>query len=315
MLPQPITSQLQNVRRILVAGAGGGFDVVCGLPLFFALEKMGYEVHLANLSFSRLSEATGVNRHGDVLFEVTEQSQGAGYFPERHLCRWFASRLKKRVPVWCFQATGVQPYAASYAYLVERLQIDAVLLIDGGVDSLLRGDEHSLGTPLWDALSVAAVNELKTQSFLASVGFGAERWDKIPHSQALARIAELTVSHALLGVSALLPQTTEAQLFMQAASYIFEQQPEIRPSTIVCSILAALRGEFGERPVNSFTQTTPIWVSPLMNLYWFFDLSEVARSNLYLHRLTGTQTLAEAAERLREFTDTQTPKQWESIPI
>jgi hypothetical protein len=194
--------------------------------------------------------------------------------------------------------------------------VDTVLVVDGGVDSLLRGDEYSLGTPLWDALTIAAVNHLNVpQKFLASVAFGVERWDKISHAQVLARIADLTRKDALLGVTTLLGTSDEGAQFMEAAQYIFSHQRGIRPSTVVSSLLSALCGEFGERTVNAYTEATPLWVSPLMCLYWFFDLPEVARQKLYLSCLFGTETLSEAAERLREFTEIQGQKEWESIPI
>ena len=48
----PILNQLKDSQNILIAGAGGGFDVFCGLPIYFTLKEMGKTVHLANLSFS-----------------------------------------------------------------------------------------------------------------------------------------------------------------------------------------------------------------------------------------------------------------------
>ncbi len=33
----PFFKALASSRRILIAGMGGGFDVFCGLPLYFAL--------------------------------------------------------------------------------------------------------------------------------------------------------------------------------------------------------------------------------------------------------------------------------------
>ncbi len=41
MLPQPIESQMRAARRVLIAGAGGGFDFLCGLPLMLSLEAQG----------------------------------------------------------------------------------------------------------------------------------------------------------------------------------------------------------------------------------------------------------------------------------
>jgi hypothetical protein len=316
MLYQPIQSAFEKAQRVLIAGAGGGFDFLCGLPLFFALEARGCHVQMANLSFTPLQAVQGATWHSESLLEVDAGSHGPDYFPERWLSSWFNERLGRKVPLWCFGATGVVPYSQNYAYLVERERIDTVLVIDGGVDSLLRGDEHSLGTPLWDALTVAAVNNLNVpRKLLATVAFGAERWDKISHAQALERIADLTRDDALLGVTTLLSATAEGAHFVDAANYIFDHQRNVRQSVVVSSLLSALRGEFGERAVNAYTEMTPLWVSPLMCLFWFFDLEVVARHKLFLEHLMQTQTLGEAADRLHEFTQSQPPKHWETIPI
>jgi hypothetical protein len=37
----PILDQLSNSQNIPIAGAGGGFDIFSGLPLFFALRDLG----------------------------------------------------------------------------------------------------------------------------------------------------------------------------------------------------------------------------------------------------------------------------------
>lgn len=48
----PFFTELDHARIILLAGAGGGFDIFSGLPLYFGLRDAGKQVHLANLSFS-----------------------------------------------------------------------------------------------------------------------------------------------------------------------------------------------------------------------------------------------------------------------
>jgi len=47
----PLFETLEPATRVLIAGAGGGFDVYAGLPLAIALRDAGVEVYLANLSF------------------------------------------------------------------------------------------------------------------------------------------------------------------------------------------------------------------------------------------------------------------------
>lgn len=50
----PLFAALAPARSVLIAGAGGGFDVYAGLPLALALWHSGVQVHLASLSFSEL---------------------------------------------------------------------------------------------------------------------------------------------------------------------------------------------------------------------------------------------------------------------
>ena len=44
----PLFAHLGDAHRILVAGAGGGCDVYCGIPLYLALRERGLD-HLGQL--------------------------------------------------------------------------------------------------------------------------------------------------------------------------------------------------------------------------------------------------------------------------
>ena len=41
-------AELEQAQTILIAGAGGGFDVFSGLPLYFGLRAAGKRVHLGD---------------------------------------------------------------------------------------------------------------------------------------------------------------------------------------------------------------------------------------------------------------------------
>lgn len=254
MLPTLIQSRLTASSRVLVAGMGGGYDVVCGLPLFLALEEKGCAVHLASFSSTPLNDVSDAVRHTETLWEVTARSARPSYFPEGWLARWFQEKRSQDVSLWCFGASGVGPYHQSYTYLVEHLGIDTVILVDGGVDSLLRGDEYSLASPLEDALSLATVSRLDVpQKLLVTTAFSAERLDNISHAQVLARIADLTRADAFYGVSALLPQSDAGRAFADAGEYILAHQAGMHQSVVLASMLFALRGEFGEQVVSAST--------------------------------------------------------------
>src|SRR5260370_36629343 len=120
MLRQPFSAALDGARRVLIAGAGGGFDVFCGLPLYFALRDAGRQVFLANLSFSPLHRVGGC-RLAPALVAVTADTLGPGftsYFPEGYLTRWFRGQGEE-VPVYRFEKTGVEPLTEAYRTLLD----------------------------------------------------------------------------------------------------------------------------------------------------------------------------------------------------
>lgn len=78
-------TRLRDARRVLVAGAGGGFDVYAGLPLALALASAGKEVHLANLSFADLHGLDlDVWPAPDVAAVRPETAARGDYFPDAH---------------------------------------------------------------------------------------------------------------------------------------------------------------------------------------------------------------------------------------
>jgi hypothetical protein len=160
----PDLAPFSSSKNILIAGMGGGFDLFCGLPLYFALKQRGISVHLASYSFTMLEYLKGGERLSPTLLGVTADiSTRLPYAPELHLSSWFREERQEEVPIWCFSKIGAQPLISDYRLLVETLRIEGILLVDGGVDSLMRGDEAELGTPIEDSLSLLAVSRLPAE--------------------------------------------------------------------------------------------------------------------------------------------------------
>jgi hypothetical protein len=164
MLKLPFFAELEKTNNILIAGAGGGFDIFCGLPMYFALKNAGKQVLLANLSFSQIYASTG-NHLLYSLVEVDANTKSLlPYFPEIHLARWLAIR-DEPTPIYCIARSGTVPVRDAYKAMVEQHNIDTIILVDGGTDSLMRGDEAGLGTPEEDIASIAAVDQLDVPIF------------------------------------------------------------------------------------------------------------------------------------------------------
>jgi len=281
---------LESADRILVAGAGGGFDVYAGLPIYERLRALGKKVHLANLSFTYLGGTTARQRT-PALYEVDATTKdGDAYFPERALARFLASRGEPST-VYAFDKTGVAPIREAYELLVRMLEIDAVVLIDGGTDILLRGDEAELGTPAEDMTSLAAVAALEVRTKLVMcVGFGIDAYHGVCHAHWLENVAALTRDGAFLGAMALRREMAEMKVYLEAVAHADEATPT-RPSIVNGSIASAALGEFGNVHRSDRTRNTELFINPLMTLLWAFDLEGVARRNLYLHALTHTQSV------------------------
>lgn len=311
----PIWSELGSANTVLIAGAGGGFDVFTGLPLYFALKAAGKQVFLANLSFSAIY-GTPFRRMGEALVEVTaDRDAHLRYFPELHLARWFQSR-DEPTPIYCFDRTGVRPLIAAYQRLCAELKPDAVVLVDGGTDSLMRGDEVGLGTPEEDIASIAAVDCIDVPvKLLVCLGFGIDSFHGVCHSDFLESVAALTQSGGFLGCWSLLPGMPEAVLYREACEYVFQTMFN-HPSIVNASILSAIEGQFGDYHATYRTSGSELFINPLMALYWAFRVDEVAQRNLYIDRIRTTETYWDLQSEIGQFREELTEtKPWRPLPM
>jgi hypothetical protein len=273
---------------------GGGYDVFCGLPIYFELRQRGYNVHLANYSFSDIRPLKAGIRLTETLVGVTAAIEGRFmYFPELYLAQWFREKLGEDVTIWSFEKTGVRPLIENYHALIRHLNIDTIILIDGGVDSLLRGDEVEVGTILEDTISLVAVNELQAVpvKILCCLGLGAEQ--DIAYRQIFENIAALTEMNAFLGSCSLVRQMEVYQQY-ESALLTVQEKPNQEDSVINSSVISAARGNYGDHHLSHKTRGSRLWISPLMPLYWFFEVGAVARRNLLYSQLRYTDTPNEA---------------------
>ncbi|MFF3504436.1 DUF1152 domain-containing protein [Streptomyces sp. NPDC003247] len=298
----PLFTRLADAERILVAGAGGGFDIYSGLPLALSLLHQGKEVHLANLSFSALAGLPLDDWAAPDLAVVTADSAPhQSYFPERTLAQWLR-RHGYPATVYAFPQTGVRPLRAAYRALVELHGIDAVVLVDGGTDILLRGDEAGLGTPEEDMTSVAALAALDDIPIrlVVSVGFGVDAYHGVNHVHVLENIAALERDGAYLGAFSIQRTTDEGALYLDAVAHGQAHTPD-RPSIVNGSIAAAVRGSFGDVRFTERTRGSELFINPLMSLYFAFDLPGLAARCLYLDRIEDTHLMRQVHARIAEF--------------
>jgi hypothetical protein len=314
MWEPPLFTRLAGAHRVLIAGAGGGFDIFAGLPLALGLRARGREVFLANLSFTALS-CTDARQLTRSLFEVDARTTGEDrYFPERTLARWLHAQGLPDI-VYAFDKVGVRPLRAGYEALVRMVRPDAIVLVDGGTDLLMRGDEAGLGTPEEDMTSLAAIAGLTgiPVRIAACIGFGIDAYHGVCHAHFLENVAALAREGAYLGAFSVPADAPEARAFLDAIAAAQAATPG-RPSIVNGQIAAAIRGEFGDVQFTPRTAGSELFVNPLMALYFAFELEAVARRSLYLAELEDTETIFQVSARIEVFRHTVAIRPRRAIP-
>ncbi|MEV0670097.1 DUF1152 domain-containing protein [Mycobacterium sp. NPDC050441] len=300
----PVLHRLRDCERILIAGAGGGHDLISGLPIAFALHERGKTVFLANLTFTPVTR-TKAQQVAPGLFETRADTIGPlAYFPEKHLAVWLRDH-GYRDRVFLIRKGGPADVQAAYAWLARELHLDAVVLIDGGTDLLMTGDEAGLGTPVEDITSLLAAHALDVPVKLAAcVGFGVDTYHGVCHADFLENVAALTKLGAYHGVFALIPGTASVDAWLHAAAWVQQHTPD-RESIVCASITDAARGEFGDH--HSLTRTRDkdieLFINPLMSMVWGFDLDAVADRVLYRREIAHATTPFEVAAAIEAFRD------------
>jgi hypothetical protein len=190
-----------------------------------------------------------------------------------------------------------------------------VVLVDGGTDILMRGDEAGLGTPTEDLSSVAAVHALDVSTkLIVCIGFGVDRYHGVCHAHFLENVAALAKGGASLGVTALLAQMPEAAAYLELVEFA-TQTARASASIVNLSIASAIEGRFGNVQRTPRTSNSELFINPLMALAWGFELGAVARRCLYLDLIQETETAFELAARIEAFREQVEVRPWKDLPV
>ena len=288
----PFWSRIKNSKRILLSGCGGGFDIYQGIPLYFTLKQMGYEVFFANYTFCYdieneekfefLYDKNDKEKNDPLVIVVSadkvsqDSIKSSNYFPEYYLSLYFKEKQKQNVPIYTFPHFGYKLLCQAYELLVDKLNIDTVITIDGGTDSLMKGNECGVGTVEEDYNSIFAVEAIKnknvTQKMLICLGLGVDRYHGVSDVSTLRAIAELTQTSSYLGCIQCLPYQQPCIYYREASEFAYKfMQHSI--SIVGSSILTSIEGKFGDEhwKGNYRTNGSKLFINPLMSIYWIFD--------------------------------------------
>jgi hypothetical protein len=227
--------------------------------------------------------------------------------------KWLAEWLHangRTAPIYAFAKSGARPLSAAYSWIGDHHQIGLIVLIDGGTDCIIFGDEPGLGTVVEDAVSIVAVDKaLGERAVLAAIGFGVDDYHGVSHHSFLENVASLTNDDGFLGAFSLQRDTAEASAFLDLVDYANQRQPA-HPS-----IASALRGEFGNYHATNRTSGTDLFINPLMSQYWTFTVSGITRRMIYAGALAETERMEDASQAINLSRETAELRPRRPIPL
>jgi len=291
------------VKTVMVCGCGGGFDFVHGQTLYPELKRLGKKVVLASYTFGgtdRFQDAKpywSYSRCGGqptcVLIngstKLTKEAEGR-YAPDLFVCQFLDMKFPDEAPhsMYTMYARDFSLKALNelYSKICKEHGVDAVVIVDGGTDSIMAADEAGLGDPIEDAVSVGAVSELKNLRWklLITMGFGCDRFNHVSDASSLRAVAELTRMGGFRGCISLEPTTPCFQYYRELLDYINKHQSF--HSVIASSIVAAGEGWFGcnSVPPSLSSRMGPgeLYLWPLMAQLWAFDIDTVVKRSFLI---------------------------------
>ena len=281
-------------RKVLVVGIGGGGDVAAAYCVARWVEKVGGEPFLGSIIWERLvrdplpgpispEELKGTEKLGEDLWladgdEVATRA-GKEVVPQ-------ATELAKATSRKVFLFDLIKGEIGVRRGLEEAIKLtgaDLVIAVDAGGDVLAEPEDEEVWSPLADAICLAAVKELKVESWLAIYGPGCD--GELPPEKVLARIASVWKRGGNKGGFVLSGDDAEACLKVINSMHTEASK---------MGVLAAL-GNYGEHKIRRGSRK--LFLSPITATTFFLDAQKVYSA--LAEAVKGTKSLEEANERLK----------------
>src|SRR3954452_5750564 len=269
--------ELVTAKRPLIIGIGGGGDVVGAL----AVAEHCRLFHGANPIVGGVTwERTPIDpepgpRRSDEIVNALEVAPGILAATGDTVIKgsgipFGESRLAELLGV---QTVLVDPHigprgiADGLEAATQSMGVDLIVFLDVGGDALAHGDEAGLGSPLCDAVLLAAADLLAEREVpVLGALFGTGCDGELTPTEVLERLAEVGVAGGLAGAVGLTPEVVQ----------LLEQAVEQVPTEAGAQAVRAFRGVSGEVPIREARRT--VQLSPLAAVTFFFLIPAAVRS-------------------------------------
>lgn len=290
---------LRASKRALVIGVGGGGDVVGALVTARFLEFCGLEFVLGGLSWERYvyDPVPGPRRLSEVenvralhpyawLANPHSRTRTGVYFAESKM----AAVHGKEILLIDLNG-GVKGVIEGIELAVEEFNIDLLVGVDVGGDSLAQGQEPGLRSPLADSVMLAAFVALEQRGYRTLWGvFGYGSDGELNVDEIEWALSKLAAAGGLLGAWSLTP-TVAVEL---------EEVIKTVPTEASAVPVHCFRGAWGESHIRSdqrsvkmtpltaltfFMSTTKLFATLSRPAQAVFDSSSLEQANDALHAI------------------------------
>jgi hypothetical protein len=295
-MPSDADALLSGARRPLVIGIGGGGDVVGALATAEACRiQHGADPVVGGVTWERrpvdpdpgprrIDEIEGGRRLGPGVIAAgpdTRVRSSGVLFAESRMAAFLGEETVLVDP-----NPGPAAVAAGLAQAASALSADLVVFVDVGGDALAHGDEPGLGSPLCDAVLLAAAARLDGVPALGAI-FGIGCDGELTPAEVDARLAEIAAAGGLAGARGLTEPVAER----------VEAAIEHVPTEASAVAVQTFRGRTGHVPIRGGRRTVHATTAGALTVY--FDIpAAVASAARRARAVAGARSLEEANEAL-----------------
>lgn len=296
--PPSLEDTIRDSSRSLVIGIGGGGDVAGALATARFLEFCGLEFVLGGLSWERrvfdplpgprmLSEVDNVRvlHQYAWMANCETRTKGGVYFAESRMAAFLAKEV-----LLIDISGGVKGVVAGLERAIKELNTDLLVGVDVGGDSLAKGAEPGLRSPLADSVMLAAFVELEKRGYRTLWGvFGYGSDGELTVDEIEAALSSLAGAGGLLGAWSLTPKTAAE---LEAAIKTVPTEASAIP-------VQGFRGASGESEIRDGSRRVKL--TPLTALTFFMSATKLFDTLSHpAQAVYGSSSLDQANDALHE---------------
>lgn len=297
--PKPSVIDLaKGVKTAVLAGCGGGGDIMQTIPTMNYLKKLGVENFvLADIGckwwefhgemalggeaidLNWLTPTQRISENAVLVSKETRMSGGKGKGEPVHEC--LMKNVLPDIPIATINLrNGVPGVLAGIQDLVDRYQAELFITMDIGADAFFSGSETQVQSPLIDAISILCASELKIPGVYGVNAIGGDA--EMPMEHVIRNMGIIMQKGGFLGGNGLTQE--DVALIGEILKHIPGEEVEKWP-------YEAAQGHFGTYYCKRLWS---VEMTPAAAFSFFFDPDVLRQFNPIPDAILHTKTLEEA---------------------